>query len=329
MTPSTEWREQIGEGEDQRYAAAAERLAEIQRVRSARFGPGRALHRKQLLGLRATLEVLPNLPAHAAHGLFAEAGRYEARVRLSNGGMEVASDKKPDIRGYAIKVLGVKGEGTFGGPAPSQDFLLINQPTFGFSGPDAFFALIEAAARGVPSVLWHFVKTHGLIDGLRRVAALQAAQSKPFAGFAAAPFFSAAPIACGPYAARVRLVPEESPADAPPVRADDLTADVIARLARGHIGHRLQLQFFVDESRTPIEDGAVDWAESDAPYVDVARLIVAQQDPASVEGQALVEELAQAKLDPWSALAAHRPLGAIMRARKVAYLVSQKGRGVA
>jgi hypothetical protein len=35
------------------------------------------------------------------------------------------------------------------------------------------------------------------------------------------------------------------------------------------------------------------------------------------------------RFDPWSGLLAHRPLGEVMRARKVAYLVSQKGRGAA
>ena len=34
-----------------------------------------------------------------------------------------------------------------------------------------------------------------------------------------------------------------------------------------------------------------------------------------------------AKFDPWGGLAAHRPLGEGMRARKVAYFESQKGRG--
>jgi hypothetical protein len=33
--------------------------------------------------------------------------------------------------------------------------------------------------------------------------------------------------------------------------------------------------------------------------------------------------------DPWQALAAHRPLGEVMRARKVAYYSSQQARGAA
>ena len=38
-------------------------------------------------------------------------------------------------------------------------------------------------------------------------------------------------------------------------------------------------------------------------------------------------EVEAAVFDPWQALAAHRPLGDVMRARKVVYFESQKGRG--
>jgi hypothetical protein len=34
-----------------------------------------------------------------------------------------------------------------------------------------------------------------------------------------------------------------------------------------------------------------------------------------------------AKFDPWNAVVAHRPLGEVIRARKVAYRPSQLGRG--
>ena len=323
MPPSTAWEEIVAEGEQARFEEATARLIEIQKSRSAKYGRGRALHRKGLLGLHATLDVLPDLVEHAAQGLFAKPATYEARVRLSNGGMEVASDKRPDIRGFAIKVLGVEGEGTFGGPASSQDFLLIDRSTFGFSRPEPFFELLFAASKGVPAVIWHLLKTRGLFGGLRMLGELT---QDRFRGFAHETFFSAAPIACGRHAVRVRLVPTAREGEGPAVRKDDLSADIIERLAAGPLEYRLQLQFFVDEARTPIEDAAVDWAEADAPYVDVARLVVGKQAPTGTEGATLADEIETLKFDPWSALAAHRPLGSIMRARKVAYLASQNAR---
>jgi hypothetical protein len=53
--------------------------------------------------------------------------------------------------------------------------------------------------------------------------------------------------------------------------------------------------------------------------VTAARLTLGLDEAgtASVEGM---------KFDPWSGLAAHRPLGEVMRARKAAYHASQLGR---
>jgi hypothetical protein len=79
----------------------------------------------------------------------------------------------------------------------------------------------------------------------------------------------------------------------------------------------------VNETITPIENASVNWP---SPYTTVARLSFPRQDCASVQGQALVREVEAAVFDPWQALAAHRPLGDVQRARKVVYFESQKGR---
>ena len=152
--PSTQWRESIAADEAARFAGYAERSVEMQKRKSAKFGNGCALHRKQLLALHATLEVLPDLPAHARHGLFARPGTYEAWVRLSNGGTDRARDATPDIRGFAIKVRGVRGPGALGNTTEAQDFLLIDQEKFGFPKSEEFVELVIAASRGNVTLLW-------------------------------------------------------------------------------------------------------------------------------------------------------------------------------
>ncbi len=325
--PSTAWREKIAADEDQRFAAYGEAMAEVQRGRDRRQGPGRGLHRKQLLGLAATLEVLGKLPDPARHGLFARAGRYQALVRLSNGGPDRAPDKRPDVRGLAIKVLGVDGAAALGGGRTDcQDFTLINHPAFAFSGPDPFVALVVAAAKGPASLLRHLVSRHGLLGAAREARRMAATFGKPFSGFATEPFFTAAPIACGPYAARVRL----RPVDAVPAahRPSEWADDVRRRLADGPLRWDLQLQFYTDETVTPIEDASVDWPEAHAPYVTVARLTI---EPSALQAAdpAFQQRIEQEVFDPWRALIEHRPLGAVMRARKVVYWVSQQQRAKA
>src|SRR6266542_2921246 len=157
MPPSTEWREQLDGDEERRFAAFSERIAAIQKKKSQKFGNGRAFHRKQLQALRARLEVLPDLPPHAAHGLFAKPGSYDAWVRLSNGGADVASDRKPDVRGFAVRVLGVTGPGALGGTTRAQDFVMINRQVFGFSKPDEFVELVLALFTGPLALIRHIV----------------------------------------------------------------------------------------------------------------------------------------------------------------------------
>jgi len=322
---STAWREQIAADEDTRFAGYAQQFAAMQRAKSARFSSGRALHRKQQLGLKATLDVLEGLPAHAAQGLFAKARRYEVLVRLSNGGADQASDAKPDVRGFSFAVQGVQGDSALGGPVAHQDFALIQHPAFAFAKVDEFVGLALNASRGLPALLKYLVGRYGWAGGLRQLKKVAKTFGKPFKGFAVETFYSAAPIACGPYAVRVRLRPVDT--QAAPAKGTAWAKDLADRLRSDAITYDLQLQFFTDEATTPIEDTSVDWPESAAPYVTVARLNLLKQDPDSAEGQALAARTEAAVFDPWCALAAHRPLGEVMRARKVVYFQSQKERG--
>lgn len=324
-TPSTGWKEVVAPDEAQRFAGYARLFAELQARKSHKYGKGRGLHRKQLTAARGRLEVLGDLPAFAAQGLFAQPGLYEVRVRLSNGGMDTTSDRKPDIRGFAISVLGVQGDSALGnGPAKSQDFLLINQEKFAFPQSGEFVDFVVAASHGGGALIKFLVRRHGLLGAARQIAKTVKTFGRPFGGFAAHAVHSAAPIACGPYAVRVRLVPHASNGAPVTQVQDDWNAEFSARLRQQDLVWDLQLQPFVDEAFTPIEDASVDWP---TPYTTVARLTLPRQDPGA--DPAMAAQVEAAVFDPWQALAAHRPLGDVMRARKVVYFESQKGRGAA
>jgi len=323
-TPSTRWQEVIAPGEDALYTGYARQFAELQQRKSAQYGRGRALHRKQLLACQAELEVLDGLPDFARQGLFAQPGHYAAQVRLSNGGMDRASDKTPDIRGFSLAVLGVQGDSALGiGPATRQCFALINQTQFGFPKSGEFVDFVVAASHGKGALLKYLVRRYGVFQGLGRLVRLARSFGKPFSSYATERFYSAAPIACGPYAVRVQLVPEAGNGEPPAQAPADWGADMAARLQQGPLTYLLGLQPFVDERTTPIEDASVNWP---TPYTPVARLTLPRQDLNSAQAQALTEAVEAAVFDPWAALAAHRPLGDVMRARKVVYFESQKGR---
>jgi hypothetical protein len=318
---SQDWQEHIGPDEARSHAASAERMVAIQRARDERYGSGRALHRKPTAAFRGFLTVHGVVPAFARHGLFAHAAVYETWVRASNGGMDRASDGVPDIRGLALKVRGVHGASALGeAEAQSQDFLLINHASFAFPTSGEFMDVVAAASEGKVDVLLHLIKRYGFFGAVREAKRAKELFSAPFAGYANAPLFSGAPIACGPYAVRVRLVPAPGNGAPDPQAPRAWGEDVARRLARGALEWSLQLQPFTNERETPIEDASKDWP---SPYHTVATLQLPQQ----ARDEAFAEQVERHAFDPWLALAVHRPLGEVMRARKVVYFASQRNRG--
>ena len=325
--PSTEWKERIAPDEEERYAGYARQFARIQASKSQRYGAGRTLHRKQLAAAQGTLEVLDSLPGFAHHGLFAQAHDYDVWVRLSNGGLDRAPDRVPDIRGFAMRVFGVHGDSALGnGPATSQDFTLINQEAFAFPSSEEFVDLVVAAAQGKGDLIRYFFRRYGLLGGPRKLLRMLRTAGKPFSGFATEPLYSGLPMANGPYAVRVRLLPAESNGPSAAGASEDWGLDFSSRLKSGPLHWDLQLQYFAAEELTPIEDASVNWP---TPYSTVARLMLPRQDTQSAEGKAFAERVEATVIDPWQALAEHRPLGDVQRARKVVYYESQKGRGAA
>lgn len=323
-SPATDWKEIIAADEAERHAGYASDFAEIQRAKSAKYGKGRALHRKQQLGLKGSFEVLRSLPPHAQHGLFAKPGSYEAWVRLSNGGLDRLPDRKPDVRGFALKVKGLNGPGALGAPTDAQDFLLINHAAFAFAGPDEFVGLVKHMAKGPGAMFAYLFSRYGVFGALGLMKRFARKFNAPFTGFATENFHSAAPIACGPYAAKLRLLAASD--DPRPGASDDWAGDFMRRVAQGPLQFDLQLQFFIDEKRTPIEDASAEWPEDVSPFVTVGRLSLPPQDHSSTTGRELAAAIETAAFDPWIALAEHRPLGEVMRARKVVYYQSQLGR---
>jgi hypothetical protein len=322
--PSKDWKEVVPADEQARFERYASQLAQLQ-ASNARGGvPGRALHHKGLGGFEASLEVLGDLPEPARYGLFARPGKYDALVRYSNGASAVQRDDAADVRGIAVKVLGVDGPKVLG-TARTQDFLAILSSATPFRSADEFVAMVWAArnqALALPRIL-------GALGfrGLGLLRQLLAGIGQPVKSLANVRFFSALPIQCGPYAARFALTPV-SAADAPPSSGTErLSQDLGARLRAGPIEYSLELQFFVDEARTPIEDASVDWPDDVSPYVRVGRLVLPTQDASSERGRLVAARIEKLSFDPWHALIEHKPLGNMMRARKHAYFASTKGRG--
>ncbi len=330
--PSTTWKETLAADEAERFERLGNQLRELARRRAGAAGAGRALHLKGQAGVVAEFTVLPELPAHARQGVFAEPRTYRAYVRFSNGAGERQPDGKPDVRGVAIKLLGVPGQKIIPGleQATTQDFLLIQNAATPFRDVDEFVWFVIAAARPallLPRAIGHL----GPVRAIQLISRLVKGISRPVTSVATSRYFTALPIRYGRFAVKCALTPHEKADPAAPTgkAPDRLAAELAERLSRGPVAYDFQVQFYLDDARTPIESSCQEWLESDAPFVTVARLVLPKQDVASAEGRRLAERIETLSFDPWHALEAHRPLGSMMRARNVAYRLSTEERGAA
>jgi hypothetical protein len=317
------WREVIPDGEAARLDALAKRLAGDGKL------DGRPLHRKTLAALHARFEV-GEAPRDLRHGLFAEPGSYDAFVRFSSGAGQARSDRVADVRGLAVKVLGVAGPKVIPGleTASTQDFLAILTPTFPFKDPAAFVDIAVAGGRGRLAVLGAVLRHYGLVGPLGALPRLRRALDTSMRSLVERTYWSAVPLRLGPHAVKLRFRPMDVPPPVPPVGGPDaLAVELQARVRVSPLSFRVEAQRFVDESRTPIEDPTVEWAERDSPWAALARLMIPAQAAESRAGRMLAAYVDRLSFDPWHALVEHRPLGAVMRARAAAYKHAAIARG--
>ena len=79
----------------------------------------------------------------------------------------------------------------------------------------------------------------------------------------------------------------------------------------------LRVQLCTSLERMPVEDASVTWPEDESPYIVVAHLSLPAQDACSPARHAYFDDVLSFR--PAHSMAAHRPLGSLMRARLATY----------
>jgi hypothetical protein len=321
--PSTDWKEVVPEGEAAHLEELAQVVLTMQRENTRDGKPSRALHAKGNAGAEAEFTVDDGLPAEAKVGIFAQPGKYRAYVRFSNGSGRRQKDQVGDVRGLAVKLVGVPGKKLIPGleNASTQDFLLIRSSTQPFKNADEFVWLLGAAK--TPALLPFKMLGHfGLGRGFSILKGLAGSLKMP-ASAATTSYFSALPIRFGAHAVRYSLAPLETTDGKATPSPEHVHEELASRLARAPLTWMFRVQFFVDEKTTPIEDASREW---DAPWVTLGRLLLPKQELDSPRGQKLSAFVEKLSFDPWHAPEEFRPLGNMMRARNAAYRLSTQER---
>ena len=292
----------------------------------------RASHAKSTGLMKGELRVLDGLPPALAQGLFATPRTYPVVVRLAQGPGEVLSDSVSTHRGMAIKVFGVDGPKLDGHEGnDTQDFVLATGPAFPQSSASTFLVAIKGLEKGtpLPEAAKQAVSTAN--RAANAVVHAFGGDSPTFGFFGhtkrnplADAYFSQAAIRYGDYVAKVGVFPVSPDLVAMVDQTLDTGADhdafrtaVVAHMQAHGAEFELRVQLCTSLDRMPVEDASVPWPEGESPYVAVARLVLPVQDAYSPARQAYFDDVLS--FQPAHALAAHRPLGSLMRARLATY----------
>ncbi len=281
----------------------------------------RQVHTKSHGCVKGIFKVEPNLDAKYRVGVFKERKEYNCWVRFSNANLPPESDKKKDIRGIAIKLMGVEGDKILNGKQneKTQDFLLMSSETFFSKNIKEFSPLLRAAtAENSKKLVLKYALTH--LKVIMRLVKSRVACDNPLN----IPYWSTQPYRFGDQDTAVKYYLEPSKENE--ILNEDVNEYSYLRInmAQTLSVHAQEFEFYVqfqnDPVTMPIEDPTVPW---DSEFVQVGTLVIPAQQFDSTEQMEYGENLS---FNAWHALPEHRPLGNFNRARKRAYVAMSKFR---
>ena len=306
-------------------------------------GTGRAVrdaHAKGYGLVRGEVEILDQLPAEYAQGIYATPGKHDALIRFSNGSPHAGADARlGGATGLALKIFGIAGPtlledepdtGTF-------DYANINAPVFFCNTVEHYLFVqqlfVEAPAYfaqgtvGLHRFYTDYLTGKGTLDQDHwawdeLLAFLRVLQSRPV-NLLLSTYWTMGAVRHGDYIAKVRFAPVSAFADKVVQRdlalasaAEVYRPALIAELKDRPYEFDIQVQLCADLAQMPVEDVTVEWPEQLSPFVTVAKLRLPQQD---ISDNTNLEKMDALSFTPWRVTAEHAPLGNIMRVRKEVY----------
>lgn len=268
----------------------------------------RGQHPKQQACLKATLNIKADIPSDLKYGVFAKSKEYGAIVRFSLG--QYDDDRKRDVHGIAIKLLGVAGDKILSNDEKhSQDFIMADNTVFltrdaahlleFVTGRDAQMPLPQLA-RKIPNLLTF---TNNAPTSQLEIN-----------------YWSQTPYRLGTGAVKYSLRPHKENKLEPAIAqsADFLQQVLLEVLTKQQrtASFDFLVQAQTDANKMPIEDASVTWSEILSKPTKVATLRIPAQVFNSAGQMAWCEQLS---FTPWHSLPEHRPLGGINRARRLIY----------
>lgn len=334
--------EQIPEDEADTTRQLVEAMHSILETTSQDYQHGvRSVHAKSHGLLDGELTVFADLPAELSQGVFARPGSHKVVMRLSTNPGDILDDSVSTPRGLALKIADVEGARLPGSDAETtQDFVMINAPAFTAATPKAFLSNLKLLAKTTDRAPTGKKVLSAVLRGAEKVVEAVGGESGTLKSLGGHPethilgetFFTAVPFLYGRYFAKLSVVPVSAELTALTDAPLDINGhpnalrDAVSEFFATHSGEwEVRVQLATDIGKMPVEDASVKWPEDESPYIAVARIRVAAQ-PAWTEARSAAIDDGMT-FSPWHGIAAHRPLGGVMRSRKPAYEMSAEFRG--
>ncbi len=279
----------------------------------------RDVHAKLTGLVKAEFRVNENIPALLAQGVFVPGKIYQAYIRYSNGSaLPVRSDKKPDGRGMAIKLLNVPGVKILDNAkeASTQDFVMQNHTAFFTSSPSTYLAVMKRINGNLFDKL-----SLPFVLGLKGLMLAGKFNGGKISNPLQIRYNSISPyqlgVGAGKIAVKFCVKPIFAETDTMPQNASN---DFLRTAMQNTLNNADVLFKFYVQPKTSdnmsVEDYTIEWNEQQAPFYEVATIRIPKQNFQTVELDNLGENLS---FNPWHTLPEHRPLGCLNRVRKIVY----------
>ncbi len=302
----------------------------------------RAVHAKSHGLIKAELRVHDGLSDELRQGLFARPEAYGTVMRFSTNPGDILSDRISTPRGLAIKVVGVEGEmvPTHAGRV-TQDFVLFNAEAFDARDAAVFLKNLAPLAKHVDDseTFKQTVSTaarlaEGALEAVGGGNQLLRNFGHPATNPLGETYATLVALRYGDHLGKVALVPVSENLVAlhkkplrHPRRWNAIKQEIADVFREGTARWEVRVQLCTDLTTMPVEDATVEWDEAESPYRAVATVTAPPQEVYSDARRVWVDECLS--FNPWHCLAAHRPLGNIMRARFKTYETMSKFRHAA
>ncbi len=266
-------------------------------------------------GLLKAKFIIEDLDTKYKVGIFKQPTTYKALIRISNS--ITTKDNKKDLRGFAIKLIGVEGKKVLQDEKHTQDFVLISGETMPLGTLQLFHDAIYYMTASNPLLLVIKLAKNKQLHIVKKILNLRKNPTSPLD----IEYFSTTPYMFSNQIVKYKITPTSTYKSTLPKK---LTSTYLRDNMEKHLmSHKATFDFLIQfktNDTMPINDASVKW---ESPYIKLATIEIEPQVFATEKRDSIGENLS---FQPGHSLIDHKPVGELNEARMEIYKEMSKFR---